>query len=89
MPAIPASLRATHYEGTLTATPVKIDIKRGIGFRVKLLNTGSNSLDISFNNGTNWFPVGTAKEFAEDIKFHYIWLKSDSGTTYSALFFEG
>jgi hypothetical protein len=90
MPASNTTLRATHASGTLTATPLKVSTKKGRGFRVRVTNTGgTNPMEISFDSGNKWYPIAKDGEFADDIAFHYFYLRSASGTTFSALMFEG
>lgn len=91
MPAANTSMRATHAGGTLAAgTPTRVDTPRGTrGFRLRIRNTGANAMEISFDSGKSWFPIAAGAEFAEDIAFHFFYLRSTAGTDYAALIFEG
>lgn len=89
MPVQPSSYRVTHYGGTLTSTPTKVEIRRGLGVGIRVFNAGSNTVDISFDSGYNWYPILSHVELSLDARFHYFFLKSDSGSTYNALVFEG
>lgn len=85
-----SSMRATHSAGTISSTAVKVATVKGRGFRVRIKNTGSNVLGVSFDAGHTFYPVAAGAELAEDIVFHYFYLVASAGnTTYSALLFEG
>jgi len=91
MPAVNQSFRATHASGTLAAdTPTKLQTKKGRGFRVRVTNTGStNPMEISFDSGRNWYPIAKSSEFSDDVAFHFFYLRSALGTTYTVMMFEG
>lgn len=90
MPAVNTTLRATHASGTLTAAPTKVQTRKGRGFRVRVTNTGgTNPMEISFDSGRSWYPISATGEFADDVSFHFFYVRSASGTTFSALMFEG
>jgi len=90
MPQAPSTFRATHSAGTISSSPVKVQTRKGRGFRVRVKNTGSNPLGISFDSGNTFYTISAGAEFAEDIVFHYFYLIASSGdTTYTALLFEG
>ncbi len=92
MAAVNQTFRATHAGGTLAAAafPTKVSTRRGRGFGLRVVNTGtSNPMEISFDSGRNWFPIAEETEFSADVAFHYFFLRSTLGTTYSALIFEG
>lgn len=84
------SLRATHANGTATATPTKISVKRGRGFRLLIRNleaVGGNDLEVSFDGGANFYAIGPQTELKEDVAFHYFFVKGSGD--YTALILEG
>ena len=57
MPARPQRMR--HVNGTAATAYTKIAVKRGIGQYAKIANLdGTNSLEVSFDGGTNYFIGG-------------------------------
>lgn len=88
-PARPLRLR--HVNGSVDTTPVKIKVKRGLGQYIRLSNTSGNDLQVSFNNGRDWFTVGPADPPLElSALFHFFLLVGGgAGTTYEALVGEG
>ena len=91
MPASNTSLRAVHANGSVAAAdvPLKVETVKGRGFRLKVRNTGAAAMEISFDSGRSWYPIPAASEFAEDVAFHFFYLRSTGGTTFAALMFEG
>jgi hypothetical protein len=46
-------------------------------------------MEISFDMGRHWYPITATGEFTDDVAFHFFYLRSVLGSTYSALIFEG
>ena len=87
------SLRATHRNGTVTTTPVKVLTRRGRGFRLRLFNneaSGGDNLEISFDSGNNFYPIVPQGEMDEAVTFHFFYVRAAAGSVdYRALLFEG
>ena len=86
------TLRATHRNGTATATPAKVTTKRGRGFRLLLRNLdGTNPLDVSFDSGKTFYTIEADGKFDEDVSFHFFYVRRGGAADvdYSAVIFEG
>ena len=89
MPARPQRMR--HVNGTAATAYTKIAVKRGIGQYAKIANLdGTNSLEVSFDGGTNYFTINATDTSLEvNALFHYLFIRSTAGAAYSIIIGEG
>ena len=89
MPTRPMRMR--HVNGTAAAAYTKIAVKRGIGQYAKIANLdGTNSLEVSFDGGTNYFTImATDTSLEVNALFHYLFVRSTAGADYSIIIAEG
>lgn len=88
--------RAKHFNGTApssASTPggVKIELGR-LGSRLLITNLdGANTLEVSLDNGRNWYPILAGVEpFGEDVHVHFLRLRGDGADVdYAVLAFVG
>lgn len=85
------SMRMRHANGSATTTAEKISVNRGIGQYIAITNLdATNSIDISFDNGANYFSILPADPtFKVSALFHFFLVKSDVTAAWTALLGEG
>jgi len=87
------SYRANHINGSSipTSPAAKFATKRGRGFRLILKNIhATNSLDISFDSGANYFQVSPGETFDIDVAYHFFYVRGNGGAVdFTAISLEG
>jgi hypothetical protein len=91
MSSLPRPLRLRHVNGSVGTAHEKIKVKRGLGQFLKLSNTSANTLQVSFNNGRDWYTIGPTDPPLElTVLYHFFLVKADvAASTYEALLGEG
>ena len=88
--------RAKHFSGSApnaTTTPggTKFDLN-ALGFRLLVSNLdATNSMELSLNNGRNWYPIAAGEEFREDVHIHFFRVRGAAGfaVNFAAIAFVG
>ena len=85
------AMRMRHANGTATTTAAKISVKRGVAQYIRISNLdNTNNLQVSFDNGQNYFTINAGDPPLEvNVLFYWILIQSDATAAYSALIGEG
>ena len=88
--------RAKHFSGSApdaTTTPggTKYDLN-ALGFRLLVSNLDdANTMELSLDNGRNWYPIAFGEEFKENVHVHFFRVRGAAGAavSFSAIAFVG